>query len=125
MNGQIIVLPLDLAFEASDALIELLVHASLPFTLVQPQGNPTGRITIPATGGYGGRLPISINGTIQYLPIGTAFLPSQADLEVLANAMIPYCIEYDTGVAGFDFVVNQFGAYRINAFGAYAQRKAA
>jgi len=94
INGKNIAIPRDTTFDADAATIEVLSNARVPFRYVTAQGAPTGEILIPDTTGFGGRVPVCINGVTQFLPIGVAFTPPAGVTALLQTAGIAYDTVY-------------------------------
>lgn len=85
LNGRPLVIVPDRVIDVSAEYIEILRNALIPFTLA-PQGSFTGLFIIPKR--FGPRVPLSINGNLQYLATGVPLVLSTDMRDILMQAGI-------------------------------------
>lgn len=85
-------------FTPSDAILGVLDHAGIPYERVYTKsGTASGTITIA---GNGTRIPVTVNGSLQYFATNTSVTVSADQRTALDNAGISYTIDYaDLGLA--------------------------
>ena len=114
INGASFVVPRDTPFEATLPVLEVLDRAQIRYTVLPASTPLAGNIIIPADGGYGGRLPVSLNGATTLLPVGTEFTPAAGIKELLDHAGVSYSYGGSRAVPSGKYV----GAYAPGALSA-------